>query len=71
MLVLEGIAADQIADDDSSLSVISVLETDDDHPVGSETAAPAVMAVFLADFGRCHELEVAVCADVVVAVVAL
>lgn len=71
MLVLKGIAADQVADDDSSLSVVSVLEPDDDHPVGSETAAPALMPVFLADFGRCHELEIAVGADVVVTVVAL
>lgn len=35
-----------------------------------EAAAPAVVAVFFVDFTRCYELEVAVCADIVVAAVA-
>lgn len=71
MLVLKGIATDQVADDDSSLSVVPVLKSDDDHSVGSETAAPAIMPILFADLGSCHELQVAVRADVIVAAVAL
>lgn len=35
-----------------------------------DTAAPTVVAVFFTDFGCGHKFEVAVCADVVVAIVA-
>lgn len=70
MLVFQGAAADQVADDHPSLTVVLVFEADDYHSVASEAAAPAVVAVFLGDFVGCHELEVAICTDVVVALVA-
>lgn len=70
MLVSQGTAAHQVAHDDAALALGVVFEADDDHPVAGQTAAPAVVAIFLADLRRGHELEVAVCAHVVIAAVA-
>jgi hypothetical protein len=71
MVVLQGVATDQVSDYDASLAIVAVLEADDDQPVPGEAASPAIMAIFLADLGCCDKLEIAVCADVVVAFVAL
>lgn len=70
MFVFQGVAADQVPHDGTPLAVVAVFEAHNDHAVSSHTAAPAVVAVFFADFGCCHEFEVAICADIVVAVVA-
>ena len=63
-------AADQIADDDAALTLVAVFESNDDHSVTLQAAAPAVVAILLRDTSRGDELEVACHADVVVAFVA-
>lgn len=70
MFIFQGVAADQISYDGPSLSVVAVFEAHDDHAVPGQAAAPTVVAVFFADFGCRHELEVAICTDVVVPLVA-
>ena len=52
------------------LSAVAVFETDNDHPVATETLAPAVDSVFFGDANRDVEFVVACHADVVVAGVA-
>lgn len=70
MVVLVGVAADEIGDDDAALAAVAVLEADNDHAVVAEALAPAVASVFLGDAARRDELVVAAGADVVVAGVA-
>lgn len=71
MVVVEGTAAYEIAEDDAALAFFVVFEADHRHAVAFQAAAPAVVAVLFTDFADGHETEVAVGADVVVAVVAL
>lgn len=71
MLILEGVATDQVSNDDPSLPFFVVFKADNNHAMASQATAPAIVAILLADLRRCHELEVAICADIVVAVIAL
>jgi hypothetical protein len=70
VFVFQGAAADEIAHDDPSLAFVVVFEADNNHAVASDTTAPAIVTVFSADFACGDEFEVAVCADVVVALIA-
>lgn len=63
-------AAYEVANNDTALACVAVLEANDDHAVAAETAAPAVHAVFFADATQHQQFVVAVHADVVVAFVA-
>lgn len=72
MFILQRVSTHEVTDHDPPLpAVLVVLEPDDDHPMALQTPSPPVVSVLLADFARRDELQVAVCADVVVAVVAV
>ena len=71
MIILEGAATDEVTNDHSPLTVFVVLKAHDDHPMTAGTSPPPIVAVVFADLARCDELEIAVWADVVVAVITL
>lgn len=60
-------AADEIVDNDTLLALGGVFETDDDHAVALRAFAPAVGAIVFTDLAEFDEIQIAVCADVVVA----
>lgn len=58
---------DEVPDDDAALAHGRVFETDEDHAVAVQAAAPALVAVLTANHARGEEFGVAGRADVVVA----
>lgn len=70
MLVFQSAATHEIAYNDAALAFFVVFEADYYHTVAGEAAAPAVVSVLFVDFACCHEFEVTVCTDVVVAAIA-
>ncbi len=60
-------ATNKVVDNDALLARGSVFETNDDHAVALWTFAPAIGTVLFPDLAEFDEVQIAVCADVVVA----
>lgn len=70
LFFFEGVAADEIADNDAALAAVAVFKAYYDHAVVAEALAPAVTAVFFGYAAGDDKFVVAACANVVVAGVA-
>jgi hypothetical protein len=66
VVFFEGVSANELAHNYSSLAAIVVFEANDDHAMPAETLAPAVDAIFFGDAARDVELVVARHANVIV-----
>lgn len=70
MFIFQRAPTDEIPHDHSALTLLVLFKANHDHTVALRTATPAVMSIFFANFARRAELQITVCADVVVPVVA-
>lgn len=70
MFIFQRPSANKIPHDNPPLSLLVLFKAYHNHPMALDTPSPAIVAIFFTDFPRHAEFQVAVCADVVVAVVA-
>lgn len=70
MFILQRPPTNKIPCNNPPLSLIVLFKAHHNHSMTLDAAPPTIMAILFTDFARRTEFQVAVCADVVVAVVA-
>jgi hypothetical protein len=70
-ILFQGVSADKVSNNHSSLPTITIFKAYNYHSVATETPSPAIDTVFLIDAARHVQFVVASHANVVIAEVAL
>lgn len=69
MFILQRPPTNKVPHNNPPLALLVLFKAHHNHPMTLDAAPPAIVAILFADFARRAEFQVAVCADVVVAVV--
>jgi hypothetical protein len=71
MFFFQSVSSDQVLDNLSSLSVLPILESYNDHPMALEAKTPPIVSIIFGNLRGHDEFAVTVYADIIVSIIAL